>query len=625
MANISNKTNLDGHVNLNEDKTLNWISQINAGGKVYDIATHHGITFKDGSGDNTGVKWNGLTDLEIIIPNISDLVQNPIDFVGTVGEDGIIKRNDGKTDAAIGDLIFITADVEFEGHACEAGDMAIYDGTNWNIVSGENQVKITGTNNKDISDENRTVVKIGEATDVLEVEGKALALTLDYDDLNNHIDKTQGDYVSVSFTNKVSVKEQYLKLNKSNTTSDAIGEEKTITNATALKDGKVNFNVTNVITDVTFGEFDAGTQTTFETNENIDLDVDGGEIAVSSSKQTTGDFIDGITLGATTFATATDGEEGSIKVVAAIAETDGDAFLNGIHITDSEGSDAEKADITIPGFFTPETTNVKFVEGLEDGKAPIVGITDGVIALVSSGGGTFDVVTGLSGESTESGDFLSDIELDGDSKESVCSAEVNDHVLTLTPVDVVSKVSVSKKYKTLAKSGVKYTSPDVVTGEFITSGFTKSDDINYTFDKGNIKTYTPTYNSWKINTADPTITWGTYDISDIKVSVPAGSFISSITPGDLPSLADSIATPTAITGSVGTELTTKDEKFIALNSKTIELPEFTLEDGTAEDNDVVVGASGELDNPNARVNLAGYIKDFSIVGDTTADDGGIEE
>lgn len=621
-TNISDKTNLDGHVNLTEDKKLNWISQINAGGNVYDIATHHGITFRDGSGDKTGVTWNGLTDLEIIIPNISDLIQNPIDFVGTVGADGVIKRNDGKTDAEIGDLIFITADVKFEGKACEAGDMAIYDGTNWNIVSGENQVTITGTNNTEISDDNRTVVKVGATTDVLEVEGKALALTLDYNDLNDHIEKTPGDYVSVLFNDKVGVKEQYLKLTKSNTTSDAIGEEKTITNATALKDGAVKFNVTNVITDVNFGEFNAGTQTTFDLNDKIDLDVTGGAI-VSSSKQTTGDFIDGITLGATTFATATDGEKDSIKVVSAISEVDGDAFLNGVHITVTEGSDAEDADITIPGYLTPETTDVEFVEGLKDGKAPIVGISEGGIALVSSGG-DIDVVTGLSGESTTSGDFISDIEVGDDSKESVCSAAVDNHVLTLTPVDVVKKVSVSKKYKSLSKSGVKYTAPTAEAGEFITSGFTKTDDINYTFNKGNVKTYTATYNSWKINTEDPTITWGSYDISDISVSVPADSFVSSITPGELPSLGESKATPAAITGSVGTELTTKDEKFFALKTNTIQLPNFTLGVGTSEDNDVVVGASGELDNLTAKVNLAGYIRDFSIVGDAATDEGGEE-
>lgn len=619
-TNISDNTKLDGHVNLTEDKKLNWISQINAGGNVYDIATHHGITFRDGSGDKTGVTWNGLTDLEIIIPNISDLIQNPIDFVGTVGADGKIIRNDGKTDAAIGDLIFITADCTFEGHACEAGDMAIYDGTNWNIVSGENQVTITGTNNKDISDDNRTVVKVGATTDVLEVEGKALALELDYKDLNSHIQKDPGGNVSVVFSNKVSVKDLYLKLTKSDTTSDAIGEEKTITNATALKDGKVNFNVTNVITDVTFGEFEPGTQTTFDLNDKIDLDVTGGAI-VSSSKQTTGDFIDGITLGATTFATATDGENGSIKVVSAISEEDGAAFLNGIHITDE--SDNEDVDITIPGYLTPETTDVEFVEGLKDGKAPIVGISEGGITLVSLGG-DFDVVTGLSGESTTTGDFISDIEVGDDSKESVCSAEVNNHVLTLTPVDVVKSVSVSKKYKSLAKSGVKYIAPTAETGEFITSGFTKTDDINYTFDKGNVKTYTPTYNSWKINTADPTITWGSYDVSDISVSIPANSFVSSITPGELPSLGESIATPAAITGSVGTELTTKDEKFFALKTNTIQLPDFTLGVGTSEDNDVVVGASGQLDNPTAKVNLAGYIKDFSIVEEVANGEGSEE-
>jgi hypothetical protein len=67
MANISSKeTLLHGGAEV-----TNWISQINAGGTVYDIATHHSITFKDGNGGAETV-WNGLTDLEVVIPSIAD-------------------------------------------------------------------------------------------------------------------------------------------------------------------------------------------------------------------------------------------------------------------------------------------------------------------------------------------------------------------------------------------------------------------------------------------------------------------------------------------------------------------------------------------------------------------------
>ena len=64
MANISN------NVNVHDGAAVgNWISQIHAGNATYDIATHHKITFKDGSTDTKGVTWNGLTDLEVIIPS----------------------------------------------------------------------------------------------------------------------------------------------------------------------------------------------------------------------------------------------------------------------------------------------------------------------------------------------------------------------------------------------------------------------------------------------------------------------------------------------------------------------------------------------------------------------------
>ena len=73
--NIVDKTNLTTHTGVTVDETKvaskNWISQINAGGTVYDIATHHSIKFQDGK-DGAVTEWNGLTDLEIVIPTIKD-------------------------------------------------------------------------------------------------------------------------------------------------------------------------------------------------------------------------------------------------------------------------------------------------------------------------------------------------------------------------------------------------------------------------------------------------------------------------------------------------------------------------------------------------------------------------
>ena len=157
MANITDKTNLNGHVDITDGKQ-NWISQINAGGTVYDIATHHSVTFVEG---NNGAKtvWNGLTDLEVVIPSITDIVQTPIEFAGTVDANGDITWVNGHSKEEVGSLVFVTDDCTFAGKACEAGDMAIYDGTKWNIVSGENQVEIVG-GTSDVNDDNRTTVAV---------------------------------------------------------------------------------------------------------------------------------------------------------------------------------------------------------------------------------------------------------------------------------------------------------------------------------------------------------------------------------------------------------------------------------------------------------------------------------
>jgi hypothetical protein len=148
--NVVDKTNLETHTGASVDETKvaskNWISQIKASdGVTYDIATHHSIKFVDGNGGDV-TEWSGLTDLEVVIPSIQDIVQTPIEFAGTVDKSGNITWVNGHSKEEAGSLVFITEDCTFAEKVCEAGDMAIYDGTTWRVISGENQVSIVGNN-----------------------------------------------------------------------------------------------------------------------------------------------------------------------------------------------------------------------------------------------------------------------------------------------------------------------------------------------------------------------------------------------------------------------------------------------------------------------------------------------
>ena len=169
---------------INQNKKImatseNWIKQINLGGDVtYDIAVAHGLTFKTGNNTQT---WDGVSDVEVIIPTLDQLISDPIRFAGTVGSDGIAKKGGTAITPAKGDLVFITADCTFNGQACEAGDMAVYDGTDWIIVSGENQVTIKYADPTNVSANKTEVTLSATAKTVLDVEGKELVLKLPAD------------------------------------------------------------------------------------------------------------------------------------------------------------------------------------------------------------------------------------------------------------------------------------------------------------------------------------------------------------------------------------------------------------------------------------------------------------
>ena len=593
MAKFENNANVhDGAA------VTNWISQINAGGTTYDIATHHSITFVEGSEETT---WNGLTDLTVVIPTIQDIVQTPIEFAGTVGSDGEVSWNDEHKDGPqTGYLVFVTADCEFNGLVCEAGDMAIYDGSKWNIVSGENQVSIVGNKG-----EEKTTVKVGAAADVLTVEGKTLALVLDYDDIDAHL--TKGDVEDVTFKN-ATVGNAYVKLTYAGDQAPmTIGTDINLDKASALKDGTVTLkNATGLVNSVTFGEFNAGKLPVYNPNSEGKFTVDGGSLNLSSGLATGGDFIDSVSMDAVTFETAVDGDTNKIKMVTGIVAGDGKEFLKGIHIT---GED-ETADFTIAGFVKPTKDNVQFVEGLAGDLTPVTSITAGDFKLVA---GT-DLVTGFGAESTASGDVLSNVTVTANNNASVLnSAYVEGNVLKFGSANVTNGVTVEAKYKSLTKTGFEYTAPKATNTAFVTSGFTKVADVDYTFGRDKETTYTTTEAMWKLNTPSLKVTKGSYSFNDsgMVATIPSSTFIESVTPGELPSLTDGKVGTTNVTGTVGTELSYETVTVHTLKEdiNTITLPgAYTLGSADAAgDNTVLVGKAGELASIVATVDLEKYV------------------
>jgi hypothetical protein len=566
-------------------EVTNWISQINAGGTVYDIATHHGITFKDGKNDGTGVKWHGLTDLEIVIPSITDIVQTPIEFAGTVGEGGKITWTDGHTTAEKGNLVFVTVDCEFAGKACEAGDMAIFDGTKWNIVSGENQVKIVGSTQDTIDAANRTVVAVGSAKDVLVVEGKALSLTLDYNDLNQHVE-CEKEVETVSVQHDFAVNSTYVKIVKGEGTKKEIGDNVNIQQATKLADGTVTLNE-EVVTDIDFGTFNPGSLYTVEKNSKKDLTIAGGSLSSTTGLSDGGVFVDSVTIdGTVKFENADSNDQNKITAITniSVVTDSGKEFLSGIKTVEKQ----QDAVFTIKGLIKPEDgAGVKFIKGLEgDIDTVVTSITEGTFKLVE---GT-DLATGFGAEQDgKGGEVLSDVTVTANNDTSVLSqATVENHVLTFGSTNVASGVSVSYKSRSLEKKGFEYTSSVASSAKFVTGGFTQESDTHYAFDKGYETSYTYNSGSWKVSTPTIKVTKGTYSLNtdDMVAHIDADMFVTDLTGGALPSFTTNPSfTKTNVSGSVSTVLSYTDVTIHTLKAgiNEIEFPEYSLETGSEGD------------------------------------------
>jgi len=584
--------NFENNMNVHDNAAVtNWISQINISGTSYDIATHHSIKFVEGDEETT---WNGLSDLTVVIPTIQDIVQTPIEFAGTVGANGEISWIDGRVEAKKGNLVFVTVDCTFAGQSCEAGDMAIYDGEKWNVVAGENQVQLVGT----VKD-NKVTVAVGSAKDVLTVEGKTLALELDYEELNKHVKTTGGKTETATGTSTVATK--YIKLTKGEDSKETIGEVKTIKEATQLANGTVTITGEDtLVTDVTFGTFTPGAMPTLTLNaDDRTLPVTGGSL---TKTDTVKDFVTDVTLGKVVLETAQDGESDTFSLVGGIQAGAGQAFVTGI-----DG----KTEFTVAGHIKPTAgESATYLSGLAGGLTEVVtSITSGSIVVDDS---KTDFVKGFSDGSNT---VIASVSANTTATNVLSSATVENHVLSFGNADVVNSVTVDTTDKTLVKSGYVYTAPTAKTTAFTTGGFEKTDDVTYTLNTANETTYTTTSSLYKITTPELTASKGGYTLSNVgmNATVPAKTFGVSMTEGTLPSLTTGSVTREAVlTGSVATGLSTTDVTVNTLKSNDITLPGvYSLVEGSADDG-VSVGAAGQID-VTTTVDLTSYLTGVSIV------------
>lgn len=506
-------------------ETPNYISQINAGGTLYDIATHYGITFKNGMTDTQGTVWNGITDLEVIIPTVTDLVKTPIQFAGTVGADGTISYREGvsKTPEA-GYLVFIAADCTFETVACEAGDMAVYDGKKWNVVTGENQVEIVGVG----SNNEANVVLTATAKDVLTVEGKTLKLSIDYTGVEDVLTISKnGDVKLTAADGKTAVAAKYLKLTKAADVTKTIGKPESAEIPTALKSGDVTIKEKVLVKgDI---DFTSGTLPTLKKNDTAVVANVNNTLSVG--KKSTADGADGAYVasidGAIKSATlvASDTATGAaLTFVKSISTKEGAEFVNGIHVAASTEETEGKGDIVIPGKVSLDADKKTFVTGLGkegDTGALVSNITVGAVTV----GDGENIVTGLGAAKQDaSGDVITNVtvgsaaqdtaaqwfysglgeaksaefdvvssvsvgavslvadDANAFAKDVLATAKVDNHVLSFGTVKASSPVKVDQKTSTIngksfTKSGVKLSGFAVASANLTKGGISQADSV----------------------------------------------------------------------------------------------------------------------------------------------------
>lgn len=605
----------------------NWIKQIAAGGQTYDIAVTHGLTFKTGTKTQA---WDGISDVEVVIPTLADLVQDPIRFAGTVGSDGIVKNNGVEIIPAKGDLVYITANCTFGGKTCEAGDMAVYDGSVWNVVSGENQVSIkAGTNPASGATE---VELSATAKSVLYVEGKELALKLPAELLKGvSVTKNADKVISFNEGAIASVDGKYITLNYTPAAkATEIGSNKTIALPTALEKGEVKFTGDTKLvkpSDIT-AAWTAGKDGKHQSAE-VSVTVSGN---VTLTKGTGEDFVTGWTPATDAFV-QTAVKSATLKVVASGDKADNesiavnpfvasnptfsnDATLFGTAIVTA----AADADFTIPGAVSVSDESSK-----PSSNGVVVGVTLPTLGDAESFTDANYVDTDASTGVIAS---IANPKVTVNNGDVVASATVSEHVLTFTTATVTAtatqgaatyKKAQYKKTVVNNTPGISYGSIQTAAGQ----GYKlKKQAVNDTFTPGAIS-YMGVLTS-DVSAADKanayvglTATKGAYTAAlSAAGTIASGAVITSVTDATVPVLSTISATG-SISGSVATALTTSNVRVgeFVNDSASINIGTWALGESTSDvSGAIAVGKAGNAEVTGAITIVSGtYVTEVSGV------------
>ena len=601
----------------------NWIKQIAAGGQTYDIAVARGLTFTTGTSQQL---WDGTSAVEVKIPTLSDLVSSPIVFAGTVGSDGNIVWAKPYTQAQKGYLVYIQANCEFAGQTCEAGDMAVYDGDAWRVISGENQVSIkAGTTPA----EGATAVELSAtAKSVLYVEGKELALKLPAELLNG-VDVTKNVDKKISFDAGAiaSVDPKWITLTHTPAAeATAIGSNKTIALPSALEKGEVNFTGDTAL--VKPGDiakaWTAGTDGNHQSAEvsvtvsgNVTLTKGTGEDFVTGWTPTTDSFVKSAVKSATLSVVTSKKDNETIAVNPFVASNPtflNDATLFGTAIVTA----ADDADFTIPGVVSVSDESSK-----PSSNGVVVGVTlptlGDAASFTDANYVAADSATGVIAS-------IANPTVTVNNGDVVASATVSEHVLTFTTATVTAtatqgaatyKKAQYKKTVVSNTPGISYGSIQTAAGQ----GYKLNKQaVNATFTPGAI-------NYMGVQTTDVgaadkasaytglTATRGAYTAAlSAAGTIASGTVVTSVTDAKVPTLATVSATG-SITGSVATALSTSNVKVgvFASDSASINIGTWALgESETSVDGGIAVGKAG-----NAKVTGAITIVSGTYVTDVT--------
>lgn len=675
----------NGAVIASGTEVTNFIQQISTPEGVYDVAVKQGITFFNGQADASGLHWDGSAPFEVVIPSVTDIVQDPVRMVGTVGASGELPEG---LSPAKGDLVYMTADCVFQSVICEAGDMAIYDGQSWHVIQGENQVTITG-GTVDASG-NHAVAIGGNPVNVLNVEGKNLSLAIDYADVRNKVGVVKNNQaVELSVENaSVSVLPKYIALSQEQGTSKDISVPVSISLPTALASGAVTIDPVLQATDFSFS---AGSQPTAVKNDST-ISVNASH-NMTIGKEYSTDGNDGayvtnvVAIKSVSFTAGTESSN-VLGYVSGLVDASGKTFVSGIHVFDSV-NETGSADFEVPGAISAPAAANTFVSGLSAeaaegdvlssisvgavtigaGEAVLTGLTSGdsVVTGVEFGTAVKDTsaawfLSGLGEEST-SGDVLTGISIgttsfisDNSSSfagSAVVNASVNNHVLSFNTGSFMTPVALSKTADT-------FTFKSFNTAGVSLSGFTKTSS---TFTTGDISQASTSVSYKSVLTKAVELTTGAavgykldldvehaYDVAreyknfqyeaatmsknspklentNITATIAANTVVVDLSAGTLPEFSVGTATG-SISGTVGTALTTTDASWLGVNPSlaTIDIAGgYTLEVVASDAAGAVEVANAStygVDNGTVSIAADTFLTDVTVNGNATPQSNG---